>query len=188
MENINEENLDASVQDGSSNEADKFVPLTEEALDEMEVVEKDDYMKSKSYADNQRKRAEKAEALIKEMKAGKPEVKPVVETPKEDSDEFSKFAKYSSMVKDLDTDEIEHLTLQAQDLGVSPEKFVSSTSGKASLDSFRNTRKEENKTPSPSSRVAVYKGKSFDEVAKDEKSSKEDKQKAFEAVMAKGRS
>jgi len=181
MDNENKENLDALNQDGGSNEAEKFVPLTEEELEEMEVVEKDAYLKANSYALNQKKRAEKAEALLKEMKGSKPQEEKKPEPVK--GDDFTRIAKISSMMKNLEEDEIERLTLEAQELGVSPEKYISSNSWKASLTQFRNEKKEENKTPTPSSRVAVYKGKSFGEVVKDDKASKEDKQKAFEATM-----
>jgi len=185
MGNQNNGNLDALNQDGSSNEADKFVPLTEEELADMEVVEKDAYLKANSYALNQRKRAEKAEALLKEMKENKPKEEG---KPKEDnSDDFSRIAKISSLIKNLDDEEIERLNLEAQELGVSAEKYVSSTSWKASLTQFRNEKKEENKTPNPSNRVAVFQGKTYNEVVNDPKLSKDDKQKAFEAKLAQGR-
>jgi len=132
---------------------------------------------------DQQKRAEKAEQELKELKealASATEEEPVLEE-KEEPSQFDTLADNLSVLKPLETDEVEELRTQAKDLGVDPIKFAQSPAWKAHLDSLRTNKKAEGKTPEPSFRTAVFEGKSYQEIIEDPESPKETRQAAFEA-------
>jgi len=135
---------------------------------------------------DQQKRAEKAENELKELKealasASEGEEPEEKEDLPEQGSQFDAVADNLSVLKPLETDEIDELRKEAKELGVDPIKFAQSPAWKAHLDNMRNNKKAEDGTPAPSFRTAVYEGKSYKEVVQDPDASKETRQAAFEA-------
>lgn len=164
--------------------------LSDEDLEDVETVEKDAYI-------NQRTRAEKSEAENKTLKedlekakgeAGKEKETEEKKDDKKDEEEglsFSDVMQISAETKDLTSEEMELLNLEAQKLGVKPEKFIKSDTWKAYLTTQRETEAEKNKTPNASARVVVHDNKTFSEIMSNPEVSKDDQQKGFEGVMRK---
>ncbi len=165
--------------------------LSDEELEDVETVEKDAYI-------NQRTRAEKSEAENKTLKEELEEVKEAgkekdpekkkddkKDAEKEEGLSFSDVMQISAETKDLTSEEMELLNLEAQKLGVKPEKFIKSDTWKAYLTTQRATEAEKNKTPNASARVVVHDNKTFNEIMSNPEVSKDDQQKGFEGVMEK---
>ena len=133
---------------------------------------------------DQQKRAEKAEAEAKDLKSRleglqreeKPEL-PEREAP----NQFDTLADNLSVLKPLETDEIEELRTEARSLGVDPIKFAQSKAWQAHLETLRANKQSEARTPEPSHRTAVFDGKTYADVVADESTTPETRQKAFEA-------
>ena len=94
---------------------------------------------------------------------------------------FDTLADNLSVLRQLEDEEVTELQSQAKELGVDPVKFAKSPAWKAHLESLRTKKKNESRTPEPSYRTAVFEGKTFGEVVGDDKSSDDQKQRAFEA-------
>jgi len=110
----------------------------------------------------------------------KPPVKQ--EEKKETPSHFNDITRVALITRNLSEDEIGELKLQATNLGVDPVMFAESAVWKTHLSTLRETNKALETTPSPSSRSAVYKGKTYNEVVTSDASPTE-KQAAFEAMM-----
>lgn len=136
--------------------------------------------------EDQRKRAEKAEAEAKEYKGAletlaQEEPEPEKLPTQEKGFGFDDLADNLAVLKPLEQEEIEELRSQAKDLGVDPIKFAQSKAWQAHLDALRVNKKAENDTPEPSNRTAVFQGKTFTDIVHSKDSSQGDKQAAFEA-------
>ena len=165
----------------SENTDEKVDALTDEELEDAESVEKSAYI-------NQRTRAEKSEAESKTLGDENKTLKEQLEAKDkpEKSDKglsFSDVAKISTEIKDMTSEELELLNLEAQKLEVEPDKFIKSDAWKAYLTKHRSDEAEKNKTPNASDRVVVHDNKSYKEIMSNPESSKEDKQKAYEGLM-----
>ena len=115
--------------------------------------------------EDQRKRAEKAEAEAKELKGSLESLQKEPELQVQESKiKFDDLADNLSVLKPLDDDEVQELRSQAKEIGVDPITFAKSKAWKSHLDTLRQTKKAEDKTPEPSHRVAVFEGKSFADV------------------------
>lgn len=149
------------------------VPAPEEQEKDFEAI-----------ADDQRKRAEKAEAELKDIKAAleqpteeEPEPTPAPLPSQEQGIQFDSLAENLSVLRNLDDAEVDELQTEAKALGVDPVKFAKSSAWKAHLDALRVKSKAEATTPEPSHRTAVYEGKSFAEVVAGD--NHDEKQAAF---------
>jgi hypothetical protein len=137
--------------------------------------------------EDQKRRAEKAEAEAKELRGQLEALQPKAETKQEllPTQEapirFDTLADNLSVLRQLEDDEVTELQSQSKDLGVDPVKFAKSSAWKAHLDALRTKKKSESRTPEPSYRTAVFEGKTFSQVVGDDKASDDMKQKAFEA-------
>lgn len=146
---------------------------------------------------DQQKRAEKAEAEAKEYKdqlesiAQQMQEEPKLEEKQEEPNQFDTLADNLSVLKPLETDEVEELRTQSKNLGVDPIKFAQSPAWKTQLESLRANKQAEDKTLAPSNRVAVFEGKTFADVVNDGGSTPDTKQAAFEsqrdALLNRGR-
>ena len=141
--------------------------------------------------EDQRKRAEKAEAEAKEYKGTletlaqeinqNPEPEPEQLPTQEKGIGFDDLADNLAVLKPLEQEEVEELRSQARELGVDPIKFAQSKAWKAHLDALRVNKKAEDNTPVPSNRTAIFDGKSFEDIVHSKDASDDDKQRAFEA-------
>lgn len=152
-----------------------------ETVNQDQVMEKPD-----TRFEDQKRRAEKAEAEAKELReqltALQPKAEPKPDLPTQEAPiRFDTLADNLSVLRQLEDEEVTELQSQAKDLGVDPVKFAKSSAWKAHLESLRTKKKNELGTPEPSHRTAVFEGKTFGEVVKDDKASDEMKQRAFEA-------
>lgn len=123
------------------------------------------------------KRRKELEEQLASFEKEKPEQLP----KKEVKSQFDDLADNLSVLKPLETDEIEELRSQAKDLGVDPIKFAQSSAWKAHLDNFKSNKKAEDTTPEPSNRTAVFEGKTFADIVHSSDSAQETRQSAFEA-------
>lgn len=138
--------------------------------------------------EDQRKRAEKAEAEAKEIREA---LNSIVQEEQEQVEKqlptqengfsFDRLADNLAILKPLEQDEVEELRTQAKELGVDPIKFAQSPAWKAQLEKLKVKRETENDTPEPSHRTAIFEGKTFADIIHDPKASDDSKQKAFEA-------
>jgi hypothetical protein len=128
---------------------------------------------------DQQKRAELAEAEAKALKEQLEALTKQPDLPEKVTTTFDDLADNLAVLKPLENDEVEELRKQAKELGVDPIKFAQSPAWKAQLEVIKANRKAEDSTPSPSFRTAVFEGKSFEQIIKDENSSPETRQAAF---------
>jgi hypothetical protein len=136
--------------------------------------------------------AEKATLLAKIAeyeKSSKPlPTEPKPDAPKPAAPDFDNLIDNVSAIRGLSDDEVDELRSEAKNLGVDPIRYIKSKPGQAHLKEFRTTKKTQESTPSPSSRIPTFNGKPVKDVLTDEKASPADKQKAFESLMRKSRS
>lgn len=129
----------------------------------------------------------KRKALEERLAALETQELPAQEVPKP---RFDHLADQLSVLRKLDDDEVAELQTRAKELNVDPVTFAKSPVWSAHLNALRANRKAENNTPEPSSRVAVYEGKTFAEVATSDATPAE-KQAAFiaqrDAILKRGR-
>lgn len=136
----------------------------------------------------EREASEKA-ALAKELSELKSKNSPLQTDPKPEQPKPAGFDQDSlldnlEVIRDLKTDELMELRTEAKNLGVDVIKYAKSKAGQAQLKEFRNSKKSQDSTPTPSNRVPQFNGKPVTAVITDEKSTTADKQKAFEAMKA----
>ena len=169
---------------------------TPDAENQEQVEEKPD-----TRFEDQKKRAEKAEAEAKELREQlealtpkeepKEEPKPEPLTAQEKPIRFDDLADNLSVLRNLDDDEVAELQTEAKTLGVEPVKFAKSSAWQAHLEKLRANKQAESKSPEPSNRTAVFEGKTFAEVISDDKASSQSKQAAFiaqrDAILKKGK-
>lgn len=118
------------------------------------------------------------ENLKSSEKPSKQENKPV---QKDESDPFSTMKEIALVTKELDSDELEELELQAKEVGVDPVKFARTPVWKSHLKGFRSEKQKSQSTPSPSSRTGSRAARNFSKTVSNDKASSEEKQRAFEA-------
>lgn len=157
-------------------------------------VEQDDF---KQKFEDQQRRAEKAENELKEIKdaleaaASQEEQTQEPLTAQGNPVQFDSLAENLSVLRNLDDDEVAELQTEAKSLGVDPVKFAKSSAWKAQLETLRANKQEEQQTPEPSHRTAVYEGKTFADVVHEKDATPQQRQAAFEAqrdaILKRGR-
>lgn len=190
MAEITKEGVDPSNNNGVSGEPVVEPTLTEEQLADMEVVDKDHYV-------NQQKRAKKAETALKESKERNAEMeakiatlqgtKPVAVPPVKEtqtSTDFDRVLEFQGKTRDLTSDEISRLTTEAAELGVPTEKYLGTSAWNSSLSLFRNDTAEQQKTLKQTTRVPIYKDKTYKETIANPESSKEDRHEAMRRKLS----
>ena len=123
----------------------------------------------------------KYKELLQEL-VSKPKETPELETekkPEAPKHDFDSIWDNIEAIQGLSPDEVVELRSEAKALGVSPVQFIKSKAGQAQLKEFRSTKKTQESTSTPSSRVPVFNGKPVDSILRDSNASPEDKQKAF---------
>jgi hypothetical protein len=161
--------------------------MDEEVQDvQEEVVQPQDEAKAESKTVPY-ERFSKEVARRKELEEKLASIQPKEEKPELEAQEkplqFDTLADNLSVLRHLDDDEVTELRTQSKDLGIDPVKFAKSPAWKAHLDTLRTNKKAEETTPEPSRRTAVFNGKTYAEVLKDDSASAEDRQKAYEAHL-----
>ena len=138
---------------------------------------------------NQKIRAERAEKLAKELEAKLQELSKEKgsDLPKGNDASLNRLdeveMKVELRMEGYSKDEISFMESYAKGLGKKLNEVTNDPMIKKAIEGSRADKKAELDTPTPSSRTAVYKGKTINEIVTDPKSSKEDKQAAFEALV-----
>ena len=135
---------------------------------------------------NQKIRAEKAEKALAELMRQKKEQETVTAKPVDASlsrlDEVEQ--KVELRMSGFSKDEIEFADRLAKGSGKKLIEIINDSYFKKAIEGSRAEKQADSNTPTPSNRTAIYKGKTMNEVVTDPKASKEDKQAAFNALMA----
>lgn len=166
MENQNEEPV-------TQNEP---VVTPETTTDKVEIT--------KAELEELKKKADASEQNFARLKKAEEKLKEQPLTPEKPEVDFDRLADFVSATKDLSREELAELTNEAKTLGVEPMKYLSSKSGKAHLNEFRQANKSTQATPT-SSKIPTFNGKPTDVILRDPEAPASDKQAAFEARMRK---
>lgn len=142
----------------------------EEGTDEPEESSDDSANDAEKKFLDQKRRAEKAEAEAKRLKA-ELEKQPKVEKKEEEVDDIDRFR----LVKDLSDDEYDALSAQAKELGIRPERLAKSDSWKAQLKEMRAKEQKAQKVPEPTTRTVKVGDKTFNEMSDTERQQNWDK-------------
>ena len=100
----------------------------------------------------------------------------------EEQSPFQTMKEIALVTKNLDSDELDELELQAKELGVDPVILARKTVWKTHLESFRSAKQKSQGTPAPSGRSRVVKSLKFAEAVSSDKATESEKQAAFEAA------
>jgi hypothetical protein len=99
--------------------------------------------------------------------------------------QFDELVDTWSAVNGLKEDELTELRATAKNLGTDPVKLAQSDLWKNQLQALRAKQQSEDKTPTPSKRVATYNGRTFAEAITSDEVSDDEKQKAYRAHVDK---
>lgn len=182
-ENINSTNDEDLDNDQLENIDENLENNGEEILDEIE----DEDLKAKFSAlqdKNKRlfERAKKAEGKFKKFKEEKPEDTPSAKPTPSKVGDISITAVLDLQAQGFSPIEIKDLNEEAKTMGVPIDTLISNTKYMAGVEASRDKDKVEQATPRPTSSnpIKLQGGKTFKGVIASEKSTKDDKQKAFE--------
>lgn len=154
MEEENVQAQDVEVQEETSEESvDTFEESQDEPEEETVTLKKSEYSKMKR----------QATAYV--ATKNKPKETAALSEPKTESDPEAIFS-IVSVVKDLESDEIDSLKSEAESLGVPLTKYIKSESGKNLLSKIRKDKKSKDASESVTSKSPVYKKHTMDDLSK----------------------